>query len=189
MSYLSGYEPDVGLEQLRARSDIEGWIPRRSWIPRGDLGIEWTVRRMRQLVASSLGSPLLATTAAHIVRRSRSPAEAADRIRGFLEEAVRFEHDPRGVELLKPPDMMLEELEQRGEAVGDCDDVAVFGAALGRAIGLPARFVLLAFTHGAPFEHVYTELQTEEGWRELDTTRPHQLPSGLEIVRTSTREA
>lgn len=183
MTYLSG--PVAELDEW----SLEGWTPRRSWIPSGHLGIEWTVRRMRRLVNESLGSSLLATTARNIVSRSRSSTEAAERIRGFLEGSVRFAHDPRGVELLKPPDMMLEELEQLGEAVGDCDDVAVLGAALGRAIGLPARFRLLAFTRGAPFEHVYTELLTDGGWLDLDTTRPLQLPSGLEIVRTSTREA
>lgn len=181
MTYLGGTERDEW--------SLEGWTPRRSWIPSGDLGIEWTVRRMRRLVADARSSHLLAETARNIVTRSRSSTEAAERIRAFLESSVRFAHDPRGVELLKPPDMMLEELEQLGEAVGDCDDVAVLGAALGRAIGLPARFVLLAFTRGAPFEHVYTELLTDGGWQDLDTTRPHQLPSGLEIVRTSTREA
>lgn len=184
MTYLSG----VPAGELEAWA-LEGWTPRRTWIPAGHLGIEWTVRRMRRLVAASLGSPLLVASARNIVGRSQSSTEAAERIRAFLESGVRFTFDPRGVELLKPPDMMLEEIEQRGEAVGDCDDVAVLGAALGRAIGLPARFVLLAFAHGAPFEHVYTELLTEGGWRELDTTRPLQMPSGVQIVRTSTREA
>lgn len=183
MSYLSGVSSVVD------EWSLEGWTPVRSWMPSGHLGIEWTVRRMRRLVRDSLGSPLLAATARNIVSRSKSSTEAAERIRTYLESAVRFAHDPRGVELLKPPDMMLDEIEQLGEAVGDCDDVAVLGAALGRASGLPARFVLLAFTRGAPFEHVYTELLTDGGWLDLDTTRPQQLPSGLEIVRTSTREA
>ncbi|MGE0160724.1 MAG: transglutaminase domain-containing protein [Gemmatimonadales bacterium] len=174
---------------------IDGWTPTTSWIPSGSLGIEWTVWRMRRLVADAQRSPLLVETARRIVGDNpraagfRNSTEAAEHIRAFLEGGVRFEHDPAGTELLKPPDMMLEEIELNGQAAGDCDDVAVLGAALGRAVGLPARFRLLAFRPGAPYEHVYTELLTDGGWRELDTTKPHQLPSGLRIVRTSTREA
>lgn len=161
---------------------------RRHWIPWGHLGIEFTVWHMRALVRSSLHRTLLTQRAASIVAGSVGELEAANRIREYLEERVAFVPDPLGVELLKSPVYMLREIDADGRATGDCDDVAILGAALGLAVGLPARFVLLAFTPGAPYEHVYTELQTEGGWLELDTTRPHQLPSGLHIARTGHRE-
>ncbi|MGE0347385.1 MAG: transglutaminase family protein [Gemmatimonadales bacterium] len=174
---------------MRIAPELEGATSRTSWIPTGSLGIELTIFRMRRLVRGALGSPLLAETAAGIVAGSGSSVEAAERIRAFLELVVEFTPDPDGSELLKSPRYMLREIQELGRVRGDCDDVAILGAALGRAVGLPARFVLLAFVHGAPFEHVYTELLTADGWLELDTTKPHQLPSGLRIVRTAVREA
>lgn len=174
------YAGDVGPVEVSSRT---------SWIPGGHLGIEATVWKMRRLVARSLGAPLLLEAARNMVPGSGDSTEAALRIRAYLEDAVAFVPDPLGVELLKSPVYLLREIEARGRATGDCDDVAVLGAALGRAIGLPARFVLLAFTEGAPYEHVYTELGAGGEWVELDTTRPAQLPSGLEVVRTGIREA
>lgn len=157
------------------------------WIPAGHLGIEATVRHMRRLVGAAQLDDLLRETAASIV--GPDPCSTAERVRDFLQENVLFRRDPLGTELLKTPRYMLREIAEHGEAIGDCDDVAVLGAALGRAAGLPARFVLLAFREGAPYEHVYTELATPEGWLELDTTRPFQLPPELRIVRVAHREA
>lgn len=161
---------------------------RRHWIPWGHFGIELTVWHMRALVRTSLSRPLLADRAASIVAGSESALEAGTRIREFLETEVVYVPDPLGMELLKSPVYMLREIDADGRATGDCDDVAILGAALGLAAGLPARFVLLAFRPGAPYEHVYTELLTDEGWLELDTTKPHQLPSGVRVVRTGHRE-
>ncbi len=161
----------------------------RLWIPGGGLGIELTVVRMRWLVRRALGRPLVLETARSLVYGSDSRLEAAERIRDYLGEHVHFVPDPLGTELLKSPRYMLREIQLSGHATGDCDDVAVLGAAFGGAVGLRARFVLLAFTERQPYEHVFTELDTGRGWLELDTTRPHQLPSGLRIVRTGFRGA
>ena len=179
--------------------DVPGARVSELRIPDGDLGILLTVWQMRHLVRIGAKDPLLVGTAASIVRSSDgSSLGAAEAIRDFLESRVRFEYDPpiehadgtvEGTELLKSPRYMLREIEAHGVATGDCDDVAILGAALGRAAGLPARFALLAFTVGAPYEHVYTELLTAAGWVELDTTRPFQLPSGLRIVRETRKEA
>jgi hypothetical protein len=81
--------------------------------------------------------------------------------------------DPSGVELLHDPVLLLEDIRERGQARGDCDDVAVLGAALGGAMGLSARFVVVGFRGpNEPFEHVWTELYDGTTWRELDVTRP-----------------
>lgn len=168
---------------------VPGSWQTRQWIPSGWLGIEATVWRMRRLARRGARDPLLRWLAASIVRQDADAGARAQAVRDFLERAVDFTQDPDGVELLKSVRYQLRELELHGRVAGDCDDVAVLGAALGMALGLPARFVLLAFTPGAPYEHVYAELLTRSGWVELDTTKPDQLPSGLEVVRHSTREA
>ena len=111
------------------------------------------------------------------------------RIRAFLAAHVRFQLDPLGVELIRTPSYLLRQIEDTGRAEGDCDDVAVLGAALGMAAGIPARYVLVGLTPGDPFEHVYAELLTAWGPVDLDTTRPAQMPPGVEVVRTARREA
>lgn len=79
---------------------------------------------------------------------------------------------------------MLQKIFKEGAANGDCDDVAILGAALGMAVGLPASFVLVGFDRNEPFQHVYTELYTGlQGWAEMDVTAPAQMPAGLEIAK------
>lgn len=159
----------------------------RYWIPRGWLGIELTVLHMRRAVRDSLRYSLLIDTARDIVGPAISPKGAGLNIRTWLAAHVRFVPDPIGLELIRSPVLLIQTVDCQGYAIGDCDDVAVLGAALGLAVGIPARFVLLAFRDPGLYEHVYTELLTSEGPVELDTTRPAQMPAGLRIARAATR--
>lgn len=156
-------------------------------IPWGHAGIESTIRHMRRIAKRGAAQPLLRESAASIVGDAGSSFEAASAIRRFLERRTEFVFDPVGVELIRSPVYMLRAIQARGTAVGDCDDVAVLGAALGLAAGIPARFVLLGFTEAEPFEHVYTELLSDGGAVELDTTRPAQMPADIEILQVGYR--
>jgi hypothetical protein len=74
---------------------------------------------------------------------------------------------------------MIRQVEGRGYAEGDCDDVAILAGAIGCASGFGGRYRVLAFD-GGPYAHVYTELQElgRGAWFEMDTTRPFQrLPA------------
>lgn len=161
---------------------------RRRWIPGGRLGVAATLQEMRKAVRAGLHDPLTLEAAGRIVSKAATDAERARRIRAWLEAYVDFLPDPVGLELIRTPRYMLDRVKAEGYAQGDCDDVAVLAAALGQAVGLPARWVLLSFAPGAPASHVYTELATGEGWMDMDTTAPDQFPPGLEIHRRYTRE-
>lgn len=162
-------------------------VVREYTIPSAHLGIEWTVDHMQELATQAACAPVVQEAAREIVGSSAG-RDAADRIRRYLEANVRFQFDPPGVELIRTPELLLRQIHCRGESFGDCDDVAVLGAALGLAVGLPATYVLIAFHDTDPFEHVYTELETPAGAVELDTTRPEHLPPELQIRRTERRE-
>lgn len=158
-------------------------------IPPGDAGIKKTVRKMRELVREAITLPLPVETAALIT--SMYPCcgtERAHAIREFLVAHVVFNPDPVGHELLRTPMYLLKQIQRDGYTWGDCDDVATLGATLGMSAGLPARFVLLGFRPNAPFSHVFTELDTPQGWLELDTTAPTQFPEGLVIHKRKTVE-
>lgn len=157
-------------------------------IPHSHAGIEATVRHMRRLGREAAARPDVQAWA-HAIVGDATGAQAAARIRSFLEDRVVFHFDPPGVELVRTPSYMLHAIEDDGHVEGDCDDVAVLGAALGMAAGLPARYVLLGLTPGEPFEHVYAELVTTTGPVELDTTRPAQMPPGVQVFRRGIREA
>lgn len=112
-------------------------------------------------------------------------------IRNWIEDHVGFLRDPRGMELLWTPELMVRTILTKGHLNVDCDDVATLAAALGLSIGLRARFVLVGFhTPAAPFRHVWTDLADPRGssWIDLDTTRPSQPYAMAAISRRTTQE-
>lgn len=134
------------------------------------------VHRMKQLVRAEYLLPLVRETAAAIVRGTGTDSELqAARIRAWLSQHIGFLRDPLDAEGLHSPVALLTLLGANRFLEVDCDDVAILGAALGMAVGLRARFVLLGREGG--YEHVWTELSdpNRDEWRELDITRPYQL--------------
>ena len=122
---------------------------------------------------------------------NEEPARRIDMLRAFLARKVRYEDDPPGMELVRHPMAMLDDIGRQGFACGDCDDVATLAAALALAMGLRARFRVVAFDADGNYSHVWTEVHAgrgEAGWRELDTTRPQALPPGLRVMRSATLE-
>lgn len=164
---------------------------RTEQIPSGDSGSIQTLRKMRALVNDSLIDPLVINSAKDIVRfvlpRDYKAHVAA--VRDFLVSHFLFCKDPRGVELLHAPRYMLEEIARRFYIMADCDDAAILAAALGKALGLRARFVATGFLGAAaPLAHVYAEIATPAGaWYPMDITRPQgrTLPR---VTRTMTME-
>jgi transglutaminase-like putative cysteine protease len=60
----------------------------------------------------------------------------------------------------------------------------MLGAALGKAAGIKARFVAVAFYDPvAPYSHVWAELFDGVEWRDLDVTRKSQDLSAKGISR------
>ena len=145
----------------------------------GDLGSFQTVAKMRQLVNASLADPAVIETARSVVALCvpRDYDCRAQAIRTWLADHFQFESDPRGVELVASPRYMLEQIARRYYVQGDCDDAAVLGAALGKAVGLKAQFVIVGFNRqGAPFSHVFAILRGSSRWFSLDVTRPARGP-------------
>lgn len=146
-------------------------------LPPGDAGTFATADAMRKVANENATDPVVRRVAIHITRGGppRDLPRQIAAIRSFLTRRVNFIDDPQTAELVQDPAWLLLDIEREGVTYGDCDDVATLGAALGQAIGIPARFVLAAFGESdAPFSHVWAELYDGESWRELDTTRPAQ---------------
>jgi transglutaminase-like putative cysteine protease len=96
-------------------------------------------------------------------------------IRRYLGRRLRFARDPARLELLETPDGLLRRIDNQGFVSVDCDGAAILAAALGLALGLRARFVVVGFfSPSAPYSHVWTELLTPAGWLQMDVTRRAQ---------------
>lgn len=145
------------------------------WIADGDEGAVQTLRLMAKVAREALLDPVVLERAAHVVSAvaGRDGAGQLRAIRQFLTYSVKYQLDPDGLELLRTPRYLLDRVAAMGRTEGDCDDIALLGATLGLAVGLPARFVAVGFRGPkGPFSHVWAELLVDSAWRELDTTRP-----------------
>lgn len=89
-------------------------------------------------------------------------------------------------EMLISPVRMMDMLDESQMIFGDCDDVAMFIAAFGITVGLPARFRAVFPAADGGFQHVYTELRLSGGqWVEVDPTAPphkHQAWMGESLI-------
>lgn len=168
----------------------------RTSILSGDAGAASTLDRMRGLVNASLSVPLVVETATGIVSSipSRDYFGMAQAVRAWLARNFKFVPDPVGLELLRDPEYQLREWMTRGQIIGDCDDAAILGAALGKAVGINAKFVAVGFRDPGPLVHVYAVLTGPVGRAigsagagvDLDVTRP--LGARAKIVRAIQRQ-
>lgn len=143
------------------------------------------VQSMRRNVARNYLKPEVRAQAVDIVRYlpARQDRQHLTAIRDWLKDRVKFLRDARDAEQNFEVTWMLKQIEHYGFVNVDCDDAAVLAAALGKSIGLRARFVCAAFgSKLAGFAHVWTDLSSPIGkpdWLDMDVTRAQQnLPIG-----------
>jgi transglutaminase-like putative cysteine protease len=159
---------------------VLGRIP----IASGHAGNLETPRIMARLAREAEGVPYVLARAQHIAGDAKSATARAHRIRRFLERRVRFHPDPLHFETVKEPEFQLREIDHAGYTSGDCDDIATLGAALGLALGLPARFRVMAFDSGSPYEHVTADLFDGSRWIDLDVSKEFQrVPADFRPAR------
>lgn len=168
-------------------------LVQRFHIGYGDSGAEQTLAGMVALVNHAVSDPAFVRFARTLAVAGgvRNPVAQAFAIRGWLSRVWRFVDDPTDMELLRAPDDMLRDYSARAVIMGDCDEAAVMGAALGKAIGIPSQLIALAFVKSdgtaGPFEHVYAALVMSDGsYVDLDVTRPPSMTVLPAIARTLT---
>jgi transglutaminase-like putative cysteine protease len=107
---------------------------------------------------------------------SRDYVRVARAIRDYVSAHIRFMPDPVGVENITPPLEHMALLQKNRVLLGDCDDAATLSASMGKAVGIPAEFRILAFyKKDNPYQHVITYLHPRGGLViDMDTTRPSQ---------------
>ncbi len=149
-------------------------------LPPSDLGTYLTLGAMRAMVNREFLLPVVRLTASDVVAGigGRDGVAQSYAIREWVEMHSEFLRDPDRVEMLHGPAWQVGRILTTGQVALDCDDIAMLTAALGKAVGLRARFVVVGFDDPrAPFRHVWAELSQRTPpmeWVEMDLTRPAQ---------------
>lgn len=80
-------------------------------------------------------------------------------VRNFVAERVSYKNDPLHVELVKDPQRLIEEIIQRGMAVGDCDDMACLIGTMCTQLGRVCEYVVAGFGAKGQFSHVFVRVK------------------------------
>lgn len=154
-------------------------------IPGGNAGAFATVSAMRGMVRRFRADPAIRKTAMTVVFMTpeRDQLAEVDALFSFVRDHIRYTRDVLNVETLATPDKTL------ALRSGDCDDQSTLLAALLESLGYKTRFVIAGYNGSKYFAHVYVQVQTREGWINLDPTEDHGVgwapanPSKLWIER------
>lgn len=130
-----------------------------------------TVAHMQRIGSGPRGerSLLVRLVTEDVVRhvRPRDELSQLGAIYDWVDTHWSYLHDPRKVELVKDPVLMLEEVAHKGRAVGDCDDVSTLLYAMPRTIGIKTEFVRAGFREpaleGPRYSHVFTVAWDQHG--------------------------
>lgn len=143
-------------------------------IPAGEAGTDATVKRLIGLVSMSERRPDLRLVALQILRSAkisgRDKHGIGSAIHRFVKSRIKYVNDPVSVETVQQPEITLK------LGAGDCDDQAALVAALARALGVPARFVVIGADRNS-FRHIFPELLVDGNWLNADTTSPRPFGS------------
>jgi transglutaminase-like putative cysteine protease len=146
------------------------------------IGPEQTIGEMRELALAAQTAWPLRRLVEDICRGITPKAYGSELVAllHFVYRTVRYQRDPRTVELVKTPEATLR------TGVGDCDDQATLLAALAMLAGSEARFVALGFRADGVFSHVYCEALEPRSrrWIALDPVSAEKSEEMLRRARS-----
>lgn len=147
-------------------------------IPPGDLGTDCTVAAMKAVIEHAEHSEWTYRAAQRI---SMAHEDLEHALYVFLRDARRFVRDPRGIEHVRHPDRFLPAMLAGKRPGMDCDDLAIIGATLLRALGFtPAVVVLGRRPAPAVFHHVIYASFDDNAVRPLAQHWPdNEAPAGF----------
>jgi len=150
-------------------------------IPDGEPGTRRTIERMFEIAHKGSQSWDVICLARKIVRgvESKDKSGEIEAIYRYVKDNITFRSDPYGTELLQDPRIVLGLVPSDGAYAADCDDLSIAVVALGKALGIPGRFVTIG--NSESFTHVYPELYDKyaDKWIALDLT-PQKIETYLD---------
>lgn len=113
----------------------------------------------------------------------------------WTQKMLSYLKDPLGLETIQDPVMLIDQLEKRGEAYGDCDDMALFIITLLLSIGHQPYLVLARYpSYNSGFQHIYVCVY-QKNYREQGNPRRLVLDAivtdkkiGYEVPSSYTKE-
>jgi transglutaminase-like putative cysteine protease len=131
---------------------------------------------MAELVREGAREPIVREMALPLVGGpwSSDTADLVGAIENFVRDTMTLVDEPE--EFIQRPEWLLDEVRNRRQIYGDCDDATVLSLSLAATLGLPCRIVAIRPASALDYAHVFGEcLVTDRGrrrtgWLRLDAT-------------------
>jgi hypothetical protein len=140
----------------------------------GKKGNYQTVNTMKRVARQYSGHPLVRQLAVNILNhydtKSHNHIDEARAIGEYIKTHVRYVKDPHAIEYLTEPTLMIKKM-IKGEARGDCDDMACLIATLLLSIGIQPYYVIVRYKNRrGGYNHIYVAVY-ENNYRDKKKTR------------------
>lgn len=138
-----------------------GNLPQETVEPlkRGSAGNHQTVSKIKELAHLRKGNPLVRKLAENIIgkyqTKSQDFLDECFAIGDWVHKCFPYAKDPRGLESLKDPLTMIDQL-KRNELYGDCDDMALLICTLLLSIGHKPYLCIVRYPNRPTgYQHIY----------------------------------
>lgn len=127
------------------------------------------LRAMHDVIETRQREPYLSEFSRRMLKgvRDNDQNAQAKRLLDFVRAKMIYTADPLGSEQITDPVNLLLDIQQRGEARGDCDDHVVLLASLLGSIGIPAEPLAVKYK-GSRYNHVIVRAKLGGEWVEMD---------------------
>lgn len=160
----------------------------------GDWGIYQTAAKIKGLIYDALHDPdsriRLRAESLLVNSPERDDLSEITSIFTWVQDHFHYVNDPLGIELVKTPPYIDQEIDAKGEFMGDCDDVSGYLAALLVSVGYSAALVVVSPTRAPSYDyrHIYVRVWNPgtHVWIGLDATARFK-PMGWEVPNKKER--
>lgn len=112
------------------------------------------VRKLNKLAEEFSTDYLVRNTAIRITGSAKNAFGRILLLYNYVKKRVKFTSDPFNIEFVQTPKKLLQIIETRNHAYGDCDDRVVLFVSLLRAIGINAKAIGAKYHTPNIFDHV-----------------------------------
>ena len=139
----------------------------------GDIASKNTLEEMKYYINNGLTQLIVRQTVHNILRNisERSQYDEIKVIFKWVQDHCRYTNDPKGLECITAPEVMLEEISKTGLALEDCDSFTILLATLLKFAGYPVRLKAVGFYKGKQLSHVYLQVKLGDEWMSADAIK------------------
>lgn len=155
----------------------------RQFLGFGEIAITNTVDKIHHIIKASMYNPYIRKWAEKIIGEiPPGPQHQMEEVRAigdFVKYNVRYTKDPRGLEYIQTPPVLLQMIERGETPMGDCDDMTTLSLSLLKSIGYPVATKIASYRPDKKYSHIYGLVFVNNQWLPIDCVK-RDMPIGWE---------